>query len=386
MPFIRQALPSPELVYDQQDVLICIFQRGAADGLNSLVPYGDPEYLTKRPNIGVTTSIALSEGFYGLHPALAPLQAIYNAGDLALVHATGVPHDSRSHFDAQNLVEGGVVNKTELDEGWIGRHLASSQALTNSAFRAVSIAGNVAFSLTGADEPIAIEAIEGFGLGELTGTSYQELLSDWFEPGVPFSSTAQASIQAMDELLLANPGQFTPQNGVSYPQSELGNKLRQASQMVRSSLGTEVICVDVGGWDHHENLPFYLEASLTDLGNSLEAFYTDMGPTMMQKITVVVHTEFGRRVGENFSSGADHGTGGLAYLMGGGVNGSQVQPSAANWPGLADQDLYMGEDLAITTDLRSIFSELLIKRLGRTDVSDVFPDFTGPTDLSLFLN
>ncbi len=385
MPFVRQTLPAPELVYDQQDVLVCIFQRGAADGINSLVPYGDPNYLLQRPNIGITNSIDLAESFYGLHPALASLQSIYNAGDLALVHATGIPHDSRSHFDAQNLVEGGVINKTELDVGWIGRHLASSQAMTNSAFRAASISGNVPFSLTGADEPIAIEAIEGFGLGELTGTSYQELLSDWFEPGVPFSDTAQASIQAMDELLQANPGQFTPQNGASYPQSELGNKLRQTGQMIRSSLGTEVICVDVGGWDHHENLPFYLDASLSDLAACLEAFYIDMG-TLMQGITVVVHTEFGRRVGENFSSGTDHGTGGLAYLMGGGVNGGQVLPAAANWPGLADQDLYMGEDLAITTDLRSIFSELLIKRLGRIDVSDVFPGFSGPTDLSLFLN
>lgn len=384
MPFVRQPLPAPELVYAQQDVLVCIFQRGAADGLNSLVPYGDSDYLLKRPNIGVTSPIDLAEGFYGLHPALAPLQPIFNAGDLALVHATGVPHESRSHFDAQNLVEGGVENKSALDDGWIGRHLASSQALTSSAFRAASISGNVPFSLTGADEPIAIEAIEGFGLGELTGTSYQELLSDWFEPGVPFSDTAQASIQAMDELLQANPGQFTPENGASYPQSELGNKLKQAGQMIRSSLGTEVICVDVGGWDHHENLPFYLNTSLTDLATSLEAFYTDMG-TLMQNITVVVHTEFGRRVGENFSSGTDHGTGGLAYLMGGGVNGGQVQPTAANWPGLSDQDLYMGEDLAITTDLRSVFSELLIKRLGRSNVSAVFPDFSGPTNLNLFL-
>lgn len=384
MSFVRKPLPNANAIYQQRDVLICIFQRGAADGINSVVPYGDPDYAVKRPTIAIDQSdLTILDGLFGLHPSLSPLKPIFDGGDLALVHATGIPHQSRSHFDAQALVEGAVESKTALDDGWIGRHLASSQAMTGSAFRAVAISGNVPFSLTGAIEPITITGTQDFGLGELTGTSYQELLSDWYAPDVPYSGPAQAAISAMDELVQANPAQFLPENGASYPQSELGGKLLQASQLIKSQLGTEVVCIDTGGWDHHENLPTYLAPALSDLAASLVAFYTDMG-SRMGHITVLVHTEFGRRVAENSASGTDHGTASVAYLMGGGVNGGgQVR---GTWPGLADANLAFGEDLRIETDLRSIFSELLIKRLGRSDISAVFPGFFGPTDMSLFLN
>lgn len=386
MTFQRAQLASPNAIFSQRDVLICIFQRGAADGINSVVPYGDGEYIVKRPRIalpdpGEPGGVIDLDGFFGLHPSLTPLKALYDTGTFAMVHATGIPHESRSHFDAQALVEGAVTSKVDLVDGWLGRHLATSPALTSSAFRAVSISGNVPFSLTGDIEPIAIEGIEQFGLGELTGTSYQELLSDWYEVGVPYSDPAQAAIMAMDELLQADPSQFSPENGAVYPASELGNKLLQASQLIKSQLGTEVVCIDVGGWDHHENLPFYLAPALSDLADGLTAFNLDMG-TRMNNITVLVVTEFGRRVADNAASGTDHGTASVAYLLGGGVNGGQV---AGVWPGLADDDLELGEDLRITTDMRTIFSELLLKRLGRADVSDVFPDFSGPTDLSLFL-
>jgi uncharacterized protein (DUF1501 family) len=386
MTFQRAQLASPNAIFSQRDVLVCIFQRGAADGINSVVPYADADYASKRPRIalpdpGQAGGVIDLDGFFGLHPSLGPLKPLFDSGKLALVHATGIPHASRSHFDAQNLVEGAVTSKVDLVDGWLGRHLATSTALTGSAFRAVSISGNVPFSLTGGIEPIAIEGIETFGLGELTGTSYQELLSDWYEPGVPFDDPAQAAIMAMDELLQADPAQFTPENGAVYPQGELGRKLLQAAQLIKSPLGTEVVCIDVGGWDHHENLPVYLAPALQDLAECLSAFDLDMG-NRMSSISVLVHTEFGRRVADNSADGTDHGTASAAYLLGGGVNGGQV---AGPWPGLADQDLELGEDLRIETDLRSVFSELLLKRLGRTDVSQVFPDFSGPTDLSLFL-
>ncbi|MGB5209331.1 MAG: DUF1501 domain-containing protein [Gammaproteobacteria bacterium] len=386
MSFTRRDIISLRAVNPDRDVLVCIFQRGAADGLNSVVPYADPDYAPSRPRIALPPAgdpggVIDLDGFYGLHPSLAPLKPLYDAGRLALVHATGVPHQSRSHFDAQALVEGAVVSKVDLAEGWIGRHLATSLALTNSSFRAVSISGNVPFSLTGAIEPIAIEGIEEFGLGELTGSSYQALLSDWYAEQVPYSGTAQAAIHAMDELLLADPSQFTPENGAVYPETELGRKLLQAGQLIKSPLGTEVICLDVGGWDHHENLPTFLAPALSDLAASLAAFDTDMG-ARMGNITVLVHTEFGRRVADNSASGTDHGTASVAYLLGGGVNGGQV---AGAWPGLAVDDLEFGEDLRIETDLRTVFSELLLKRLGRSETGLVFPGFNGPADLSLFL-
>lgn len=386
MPFTRRDIISLRAINPDRDVLVCIFQRGAADGLNSIVPYGDPDYATKRPRIalpppGEPGGVTDLDGYFGLHPSLAPLKPLYDAGRLAMVHAAGIPHESRSHFDAQALVEGAVTSKTDLSDGWIGRHLATSLALSNSAFRAVSISGNVPFSLTGAIEPIAIEGIQDFGLGELTGTSYQSLLADWYEPGVPYSGTAQAAISAMDELLLADPASYGPENGAAYPESELGRKLLQAAQLIKSPLGTEVICLDVGGWDHHENLPVFLAPALSDLAACLVAFDTDMG-ARMANITVMVHTEFGRRVADNAASGTDHGTASAAYLLGGGVNGGQV---AGSWPGLADGDLTFGEDLRIESDLRTVFSELLLKRLGRAETGLVFPDFAGPTDMSLFL-
>ncbi len=368
------------------DVLVCVFQRGAADGLNALVPYTDPYYLaTHRPTIGVPVpgdpggGIAITPE-YALNPALALLEPIYLAGDLALVHATGVPHQIRSHFSAQNLIERGVVEKTGPSTGWLGRHLALSQPASNSAFRAISISGNVPVALSGAIEPLAIDNLNDFGFDpEILASGYPEVLANLFQGEVPFAGPAEAALTAMEELQAADLAQFDPENFAVYPDTALGNKMRQAAQLIKSQLPVEVICIDSDGWDHHENLPFYLDQSLTELAGVLNAFDTDMGGRM-SRITALVYTEFGRRVGENGSDGVDHGTGSLAYLMGGGVNGGQV---ISDWPGLAPDapgvpgDLYLGEDLQITTDLRSIISELLNKRLGGTDVSTVFPGFTG---------
>lgn len=370
-----------------RDILVCIFQRGAADGLNALVPYGDPNYYSQRSGIAVPTpgstdgAIAL-DGFYGLHPALAALQPIYDAGDLALVHATGVPHGSRSHFAAQGLVERGVEDKAGPDTGWLGRHLALSLPASDSAFRVVSISGNVPVSLLGADDPLAISNLAEFGFDQdIIDSGYPAVLAGLFRSPVPFSGPAQAALAAMDELQAADLSAITPANGAVYPDTDLGNKLKQVGQLIRSTLPVEVICLDSDGWDHHESLPTYIQLSLAELAGALSAFYTDMG-TQMQRTTVLVHTEFGRRVAQNASNGTDHGTGSLAYLLGGGVNGGQV---VSDWPGLATPDLELGEDLRITTDLRTVLAEMLTSRLGGTDLDAVFPGFSGATSANVFL-
>ncbi|MGB5276679.1 MAG: DUF1501 domain-containing protein [Gammaproteobacteria bacterium] len=368
-----------------RDILVCIFQRGAADGLNALVPFGDGDYISHRPTIHVPeASLTKLDTFYGLHPALAPLKPLYDAGDLALVHATGMPHGSRSHFSAQGLVERGVTDKAGPDTGWLGRHMANTTPASNSAFRLVAISGNVPVSLTGAnDEPLAISNLSEFGFDQdIIDSGYPEVLADLFRSPVPFFGTAGAALSAIKELQGANLSAITPANGAVYPDTPLGNKLKQVGQLVKSTLPVEVVCLDSDDWDHHERLPEFIQQSLDDLAKSLNAFYTDMG-TGMQRITVLVHSEFGRRVAENASQGADHGTAGVAYLMGGGVNGAQI---VSDWPGLDIANLEMGEDLKITTDLRTLLSEMLIKRLGGTDVSTVFPDFSGPTSANLFLS
>jgi uncharacterized protein (DUF1501 family) len=373
------------MLQTDRDLLVCIFQRGAADGLNAVVPYDDPDYYLKRSTINVPKATAMAldlDGFFGLHPALAPLKPIYDLGDLALVHATGEPHGSRSHFTAQGLVERGVLEKTGPNTGWLGRHMNNSPAASSSAFRMVCISSNVMVSLLGADEPLAISNLNDFGFDQdVIDSGYLDILGNLYNSTAPFQGDAQAALAAIGELSAADIASFVPENGAVYPTSALGPKLFQAGQLIKSSLPVEVICIDSDGWDHHENLPTYIDQSLSELAGSLAAFYTDMGAARMQRITVLVHTEFGRRVAENGSAGADHGTGSLAYLMGGGVNGGQVFSS---WPGLADANLEMGEDLKITTDLRSVLAEMLSKRMVGADIANVFPGFTGPYDLGVF--
>ncbi len=386
-PLPRQRFAASTTLPADRDILVCIFQRGAADGLNALVPHGDADYYSQRSAIAVPTpgspdgAIDL-DGFYGLHPALAPLKPVYDAGDLALVHATGVPHGSRSHFAAQGLVERGVDNKAGPESGWLGRHLALSAPASDSAFRIVSISGNVPVSLQGAADPLAISNLAEFGFDQdIINSGYPTVLARLFRSPLPFFAPAQAALAAIEELQAANLSAITPVNGAAYPDTDLGNKLQQVGQLIRSTLPVEVICLDSDGWDHHESLPTYLQQSLAELAGALSAFYTDMG-TQMQRITVLVHTEFGRRVAQNASNGTDHGTGGLAYLMGGGVNGGQV---VSDWPGLATADLELSEDLRITTDLRSVLAEMLTKRLGGIDINAVFPGFAGPVSANLFL-
>jgi len=378
------------MLFNDRDILVCVFQRGAADGLNAVVPHGDPDYYAHRSTINVPAptpgnpnSAINLDNFFGLHPALAPIKSIYDAGDLAFVHATGVPHGSRSHFAAQGLVERGVDNKAGPNTGWLGRHLTISPPASSSAFRAVSISGNVAVSLYGADEPLAISNLNEFGFDQdIIDSGYPTVLADLYRNTVPFHGPAQAALAAMDELRAANLATITPENDAVYPSTALGNKLLQAGQLIKSELPVEAICLDSDGWDHHESLPNYIEQSLSELAGSLSAFYTDMG-TRMQRITVLVHTEFGRRVAQNASQGTDHGTGSLAYLMGGGVNGGQV---VTEWPYLDTANLEMGEDLRITTDLRTVLSELLSTRLVGTNLDSVFPGFTGPYSANVFLS
>ncbi|MCG7969114.1 MAG: DUF1501 domain-containing protein, partial [Candidatus Thiodiazotropha taylori] len=264
-----------------------------------------------------------------------------------------------------------------------GRHLSLDPVSNGSAFRIVSISGNVPVSLHGASEPLAISNLSEFGFSqEIIDSGYTEVLGNLFDDQIPFAAPAQAALSALTELQAAKLESILPEHGASYPDTELGKKMQQTAQLIKSNLPVEVICIDAGGWDHHENLPGNLQQSLTDLADSLSAFHTDMAD-LMQQISLFVMTEFGRRVAENASVGTDHGTGGVAYAMGGGVNGGQV---ITDWPGLSTADLHFGEDLAITTDLRTLLAELLNKRLGGTDLAQVFPGFAGPTTANLFLD
>lgn len=370
------------MIDQERDILVYIFQRGAADGLNTVVPYADDEYYKHRPKIAVAApdqanGVIDLDGFFGLNPVLAPLKPIYDQGELAFLHATGIPHGSRSHFAAQVLVERAATTPSGVSGGWLGRHLSAKTFA--SAFAAVSISGNVPVSLVAAPSAIAISDLGEFGFDQgIVNIGYPDLLAQLYRADVPFSMAAQASLAAIQELQAAQLDGITPQGGASYPDTPLGKKLKQAGQLIHSNLAVEVICIDSDGWDHHENLPNYLTQSLDELAKSLLAFYTDMG-NRMQHVTVLVHSEFGRRVAENGSAGADHGTAGLAYLMGGHVRGGKVY---GQWPGLQAPQLDQGEDLAITTDLRNVYHEILSKRLHIPAAQQQFPGFT-PTSMEM---
>lgn len=366
-------------------VLVCIFQRGAADGLNAVVPYGDADYYRLRPNIAVGkpggSNGALNlDGFFGLHPSLQPLLPWYQSGQLALLHACAFPHNIRSHFEAQNFTESGVTQNRQLSgSGWLGRYLKATSVSGGRPLRAVSISGSVPQSLQGSGDALAIDNIATFGLGD-AGLAFQDTLQLMFPPSTPYNDVASLTIGAIDELAAANPLQFTPAHGAQYPDDGLGPRLRQAAQLIKADLGVEILCMDSDNWDHHENLPNYISGSLAELAQSLSAFATDLGPAL-SRVTVAVMTEFGRRAAENGSRGTDHGTGGLMYLLGGGVRGGQV---AGSWPGLKPGALALGEDLAATTDMRAVLVQLLQRRAGYTNAAALFPGYSPAAAPELF--
>lgn len=374
----RSLLTAPARQSGAGEVLVYLFQRGAADGLNTVVPYADPHYAMLRPRIAVPPpgsedgAVDL-DGFFGLHPAAAAVLPLFQAGRLAWLPASGIPHQSRSHFEAQDRSERGITAADQASSGWLARHLQATATAQDSPLRAVTISGSIPTALAGADDPLAIQELSSFGLGAAGGSAYQDTLALLYAPPRPFADVAGSALTAIDLLAAADPAQFAPANGADYPNSELGGKLLQAAQLIKAGLGVEVLCLDAGGWDHHENLPNFLPDVLADLSQALAAFDTDLGAAMA-RVTIIVQTEFGRRAAENGARGTDHGTAGLLWLLGGGVMGGRI---VGEWPGLAPEQLASGEDLAITSDTRDVLAEYLIRRRGHLDAyRDVFPDYT----------
>lgn len=367
------------------DVLVCIFQRGGVDGLNMIVPHGDADYYGWRPNLaiappGAENGVIDLDGFFGLHPAMNPLKTIYDNGDLAIIHATGSPHDTRSHFDAQDFMERAFLQKGTVFSGWIGRHLESRPS--NVPFQAIGIAGTAQKSLTGEGTvvPVAVADINNFGLTP-TDPNFTPMLAALYNGSVFLDSQAQQALAATELLATINPAQYPPENGAEYPDTEFGQALFQAGQLIKAEeLGVEAICVDIGGWDHHNQQAPALEALLGELSSALLAFYTDMG-ARMANITVITQSEFGRRVYENASQGTDHGHGNAMLVLGAGVNGGVVY---SDWPGLAEHQLYGNGDLEVTIDWRTVLGELVSKRLLNDDLAAVFPEYTMPAFPGIF--
>lgn len=384
--FPRMAFAAPAELAAGTDILVCVFLRGGADGLNIVVPFGDRFYYENRPSLAIRepgrSGGALGlDGFFGLHPSLAPLKELYDDRILAAVHATGSEAGRHSHFDAMDYMERGTPGERKLLSGWIGRHLASLESSNDSPFRALGFGEIIQASLRGPVPATALASISDFHLQGFDEALFQSTLASLYSGDTFLDIQAQTTFGAVSRLAEANPGQYEPSHGAAYPESDFGSALRQVAQIIKADLGLEVACIDLGGWDTHEEQggrDGYMADLLADLATGLHAFYTDL-EDRMGRITVVTMTEFGRRPEENASAGTDHGVASVMFALGGGVNGGRV---FGTWPGLAPDALDEG-DLAVTTDYRTVLGEVLQKRLGNPNLNEVFPGLGNPSFLGV---
>jgi len=362
--------------------LVCLFQRGAVDGLSMVVPYGDAQYYRERPRIAIPRGALIDlDGHFGLHPALAPLKPFWDNGSLAAVQAVGSPDATRSHFDAQDYMESGTPGVKSTPDGWANRHCRHNQEHQDTPFRAVAFGPQLPRILAGTAPALAIDDLRTFGVGNRARTAAggaSEKLTRAFEALYEGSATgllatsAAESFEAIRMLRTANPSALNPAGGAEYPRGRLGQSLMQIAQLIKADLGVEIAFADMGGWDTHINQGAdqgQLAVRLTELGRALAAFATDVGERM-RDVCVLTMSEFGRTVRENGNGGTDHGHGTSLLVMGGSVRGKRV---AGRWPGLDPAARFEGRDVAVTTDFRDLFGEVLSRHLGTRDLSAVFP-------------
>lgn len=357
------------------NVLVNVFLRGGMDGLNVVVPYGDDDYARNRPSLGFAKSeVRDLDGFFGLNPALDPLLPSYKDGEFAIVQAIGSFDQTRSHFEAMNAMERGLPRQTEgAASGWLARHLAACPVTQASPLRAVAFGSVMPDSLRGATDAISMQSLDEFRIAaEDEATLRKHLGGLYAEHKDAMAEAGRETLEVLDSLQRLDPRSYKPANGAKYPESDLGRGLRQVAFLVRAGVGLEVAALDKGGWDTHVaqgKTAGWLTLLLTDLSQSLAAFLQDLGPEM-KRVTLVVQTEFGRRVGENAALGTDHGRASVMFLAGGGVRGGKVY---GEWPGLAVAQQEGPGDLRVTTDYRNVLAEVLQRRTAKTDLGAVFP-------------
>jgi uncharacterized protein (DUF1501 family) len=370
------------------DVLVCIFQRGGMDGLNAIVPVGDSDYYKLRTTIAVPqpksgdpqTAIDL-DGYFGLHPALAPLKPLYDTGVLAMVHASGSPDPTHSHFDAMDYMERGTPGSKTVGTGWLARHILTLNNGNTSPIRAVGIGAMLQEALRGEIPAVAFGSIANFHLRGRTQdiAKLQKALAALYaisQASNPLLQNAASEIEDISHLLTrVNVASYKPTQGSNYPKGSFATGMMQIAQLIKAEVGLEVACVDLGGWDTHSNeggAQGQLARLLGEFGQTLAAFYNDLGDRT-KNVTVVTMSEFGRRAQENGSGGTDHGHANAMFLLGGGIKGGKVY---GDWPTLAADKLAAPGDLALTTDYRDILAELVTRRLGNPAIEQVFPNYT----------
>lgn len=364
--------------------LVVIFQRGAADGLNIVVPHAEAQYYAMRPSINIPRpSVIDLDGFFGLHPSLAPFQPLWQQQHLAIVHAAGSPDPNRSHFDAQDFMESGTPGVKATEDGWLNRSLrALPHPPQKSPFEAIAMGPSIPRILSGTEPAIAMNNINDFSVGGRNtkaspAASAFEAMYDHSVDAV-LHGTGAETFDAVKMLKSADPAKYKPARGADYPKGRFGDSLRQLAQLIKANLGVQVAFADIGGWDHHVNegaAEGQLANVLREFSQSLAAFWTDLGD-LGEDTVVVTMSEFGRTARENGNRGTDHGHANVMFVLGGPVKGGKVY---GRWPGLDQSQLYEGRDLALTTDFRQVLGEAVVRHMGNTRLGEVFPGYENQT-------
>jgi uncharacterized protein (DUF1501 family) len=380
--FLQRAIASTSAAPNKKKMVV-LFQRGAMDGLNVVVPFAEPNYYRLRPTIaipqprsgGADAAIDL-DGFFGLHPTLQPLQPLFQNGQLAIVQAVGSPDPTRSHFDAQDFMESGTPGIKATDDGWLNRALQAAPEEQASPFRAVAFGPYLPRTLAGLAPAVAIADLKQFkmyGPQQTVQGGFEAMYATTVDQAL--RGVGQETFAAIDQLKKIDPDAYQPENGAQYPTSRFGKSLEEIAELFKADVGLEVAFLDSGGWDHHVNeggVQGQLSNLLRDLGQGIAAFHQDMGDRMSDVVFVSM-SEFGRTAQENGNRGTDHGHANCMFLMGGDIKGGKVY---TRWPGLGEGQLHDGRDLAVTTDYRSVLGEIMTKHLGGgRSLNTVFPGF-----------
>lgn len=369
--------------YGKKKVLVTIFQRGAVDGLNMVVPHGEEQYYSLRPTIaipspGKTDGAIDLDGHFGLHPGLQPFEQLWKDKRLAIVTAAGSPDVTRSHFDAQDYMESGTPGNKGTKDGWLNRVMQFNPEKDASPFRAVSMTQQMPRSLYGRAPSVAMTNLADFSIkAGIYSTNMKGGFEGIYEQNAKdtLGETGKETFEAVNYLKEANPSQFKPENGAIYPASALGRSLMQIAQLIKAGVGLEVAFAEMGGWDTHVNEGSsrgQLANLLRDFALCIAAFNTDLGKRM-DDVVLITMSEFGRTARENGNRGTDHGHANSMFILGNTVKGGRVY---GDFKGLKTDQLNDGRDLAVTTDFRDVFAEAAYKHMGSTNLAKIFPNYS----------
>lgn len=373
----------------RKNVLVAVFMRGAVDGLNVVVPYGEKDYYRMRPTIAIpapgkstdgSSSAIDLDGFFAFHPRLDALKPLFDRGQLAVIDAAGSPSNSRSHFEAQDFMETATPDVPNTKDGWLNRYLRFTPDREATPFRAVAASPRMPMALQGSAHALTVNNVRDFKLRlnphrpEMSGVedAFQALYASASNPLL--RSTAQETFTAVDTLERVGAQRYLPENGANYPGGPFGRHMQEVAQLIKADLGLEIAFVNVGGWDNHVNeggSTGQLANRLKQFGDSLAAFHQDLGERM-SNVVVLTMSEFGRTARENGNRGTDHGHANVMFAMGGPVKGGKVY---GKWPGLKRHELNQDRDLALTTDFRDVFAEAVTLHLGTPSPGSIFPGF-----------